>query len=47
MISEGYVYIKDAYRFRMVKVYRSIQELRLCCGEIPNEEIQKVKIVLE
>ena len=41
----GYIYRKDIDSSRWIKVYWTIQELRLCCGEIPSEEIEKVTVI--
>lgn len=40
----GYIFTKDQSRRRCVKVYLTVQELRLCCGEVPNDEIAVVEI---
>lgn len=40
----GYIYSNHPCRKRYVPVYMSIQELRICCGEIPLKEIEKVEV---
>jgi len=45
MITKGYVYESRYANERCTVVYKSIQELRLNCGEIPEKEIVEVDIV--
>ena len=41
----GYIYINDPDRYRRKIIYKSVQELRLCYGEIQDKEIKKVEII--
>ena len=41
---EGYIYLNDYEAGIILRVYRSIDQLRLRCGEVSKELIQKVKV---
>ena len=41
MKGEGYIFIKDKAMHRCARIYMSIQELRLCCGEVDAKDIAR------
>ena len=43
MNHEGYIFKDDISMHRCVKIYSSIQELRLCCGEVEQNQIDHVR----
>jgi len=44
---EGFIYSKNKTNHRAIRVYWTVAELRLCCGEIPSNEIERVIVNFE